>query len=98
MATLLPRLDFVAGSLDFAMEEVLDRRHLFADLRALHDAPETLQSKRVGSTDRWLERHFSTGRSDDGRIYFRKGKGGGYDVLISDKAAQARDIDKLKRL
>jgi hypothetical protein len=52
----------------------------------------------LGGAERWLERHFGTGRSDDGRIYFRKRDDGRYDVLISDKAAQRRDIDRLKGL
>jgi hypothetical protein len=79
-------------------EEVFHRRDLFLDLRTLHDTPESLPSKKVRGTEGWLERHFSTGRSDDGRVYFKRRHDGTYDVLVSDKAAQLRDIERLKRL
>jgi len=96
---LLPEMRLIAGSLDFIAHEVFDRRNLFTVLRQLSHDPGDMQSKRVQGGGRWLERHFNTGQSNDGRIYYRKLKDStatAYDVLISDKHNQPRDLQRLK--
>ena len=94
---LLPDLRFQFGSVDFMATEVFDWRDLFDDLHTLQNRPGTLAAKKVQSTDGWLERHFNTGRSNDGRLYFRH-RNGACEVLVSDKHAQPRDIERLKRI
>lgn len=102
MEVLLPELRLIAGSLEFIAHEVFDRRNLLTALHLLGRDPAAVQSKRVQGAAGWLERHFNTGQSNDGRLYFRKAKESAasavYDILVSDKHNQPRDLRRLKDL
>jgi hypothetical protein len=72
----------------------------FADRRAFYRALIELGSDVLGRTwkkirgsgaSTWFERHVSTGQDDSGRIYARR-TDGRWDLLVSHKSQQARDI------
>ncbi|PWG03513.1 hypothetical protein [Sphingosinicella humi] len=95
---LLPDIRLLRGSCEFIVTEVDDRRDLYTKLRMLSENPTSLRGKRVHTADGWLEIHFSTGRARDGRIYYKRKTENGaamWDILVSDKAAQAGDISWL---
>ena len=94
-SALMPRLRLVRGSLDFLANEVPDWKPILGVLSQLQHEPGTVKSKRVQSSGKWLERHFSTGRADIGRVYWCA-REQGLDVLISDEAAQQRDFAWMK--
>lgn len=95
LKVLLPSIELVRGSVDFILTEVEDRRDLYSKLKLLADDPVALGGKRVHAVDGWLEVHMSTGRGRDGRVYYKK-DGTDWRVLVSDKAAQANDLQWLK--
>lgn len=95
VGALMPRLRLVRGSLDFLANEVPDWKPILGVLSQLQHEPGMVKSKRVQSSGKWLERHFSTGRADIGRVYWCA-REQGLDVLVSDKAAQQRDFAWMK--
>jgi len=59
-------------------------------LSALHGGSGP-QAKPIQSAPGWLELHFSTGRDDSGRVYFRRNSGK-HQVLVSFKGEQETDL------
>jgi hypothetical protein len=95
---LLPNIRLLRGSTDFLAKEVIDPFDAISLLYQIHSCPASLKSERVQDANGWLEaRHISTGEDDQGRIYFRKMENLRYEVLVSHKEDQKRDIDWLKR-
>ncbi|MFN3725249.1 MAG: hypothetical protein ACK4SZ_02975 [Allosphingosinicella sp.] len=95
---LLPEIRFERGSAEFVATEVDDRRDLYTKLCLLSRNPKEMRGKRVHTADGWLEVHFSTGRGNDGRLYYKRQTLDGcgvWRVLVSDKAAQPNDISWL---
>ena len=97
--SLLPNLIPIADSIPFLAEHVFNLRPLLVLLKKVNDVnmPE-LPSKKVHGADGWFECHFSTGQSDDGRLYFCWGGGASGKsarVLISNKRRQVQDIERL---
>jgi hypothetical protein len=91
LCRLLPNLTFVRDSRDVLMHEIAKPEHLYRDLLCMEIAPETVSSKRVRSTDSWLEFHFNTGHGNDGRCYYKR-SGANVEVLVSFKTSQDKDI------
>jgi len=96
LKALAPSLHLVRGSIDFMEVEIADPSDLLGKLAQIDRLPAEVRSKRVHRTRDWLEQHFSTGLGRDGRLYHRQVVVHGctiYEVLVSDKLAQKRDID-----
>lgn len=96
LKALAPSLRMVRGSMDFLEVEIADPSDLLGKLAQIERLPAEVRSKRVHRTRDWLEQHFSTGLGRDGRLYHRQVVEHGctvYEVLVSDKLAQKRDID-----
>ena len=96
LKSLAPSLRLVRGSIDFMEVEIADPSDLLGKLAQIDRLPAEVRSKRVHRTRDWLEQHFSTGLGRDGRLYHRQVVEHGctvYEVLVSDKLAQKRDID-----
>lgn len=91
-----PNLVLVGNSIDVLTVELRSYEDVLEKLRLLAYAPEQVRAKRVQSASEWSELHFSTGRADDGRIYFKRSKDCCV-VLVSFKQQQERDIAYLKR-
>jgi len=98
---LLPNLVFLRDSLRFAAEQVFDLRALLTLLMRLNASSlDHLEAKKLRDANGWWECHFSTGQGRDGRLYYRLLGGGvrnAYQVMVSDKLAQNRDLDWLRR-
>jgi len=88
---MLPDLVFVRDSRDILTHELAKPEFVYRHLLTLQAAPENVSSKRVQSADNWLEFHFGTGEANDGRCYYKRA-GGGFEVLISFKQQQKKDI------
>jgi len=96
LKALAPSLRLVRGSIDFMMVEIADPSDLLGKLAQIDRRPADVRSKRVHRTRDWLEQHFSTGLGRDGRLYHRQVIEDGrtaYEILVSDKLSQKRDID-----
>jgi prepilin-type processing-associated H-X9-DG protein len=96
LKALAPSLRLVRGSIDFMEVEIADPSDLLGKLAQIDRRPAEVRSKRVHRTRDWLEQHFSTGLGRDGRLYHRQVVEDGctaYEVLVSDKLSQKRDID-----
>lgn len=97
--SLLPNICPIADSVSFLAGQVANLKPLLILLKRINDANKAeLPSKKVRGADGWFECHFSTGQSDDGRLYFcwREGASGkGARVLISNKGRQPQDIERL---
>ncbi|GBD26737.1 hypothetical protein HRbin30_02078 [bacterium HR30] len=91
-----PHLVFVRDSIDVLTVELPSYEPVLEKLRLLAWAPEQLRSKRVQSAPDWNEVRFSTGRADDGRLYFKRTKERCF-VLVSFKTEQPRDLEYLKK-
>jgi hypothetical protein len=98
---LLPNLIFVRDSLRFTAEQVFDLRALLTQLARLNTSQiDLLEGKKLRDANNWWESHFSTGQGRDGRLYYRQTNRNpisAYQVLLSDKLAQSRDLDWLRR-
>jgi hypothetical protein len=97
--TLLPSIRLVRDSLVVISAEFSNRRALYrglAELRVVNGRlPPTW--KKLKGLDSWWERHMSDGQDDAGRAYARQGDGGVWEVLVSHKGEQSRDIGWLAR-
>ncbi|GIV03766.1 MAG: hypothetical protein KatS3mg077_1509 [Candidatus Binatia bacterium] len=90
-----PQLHFVRDSVDVLAMELASHDDLLRKLAALATAPQEVRARRVQMAPDWSELHFSTGRADDGRLYFRRA-GNRWQVLVSFKGQQSRDLQYLK--
>lgn len=100
LAELLPGLRLLRNSLTVATAEFADRSGLYRAFRELQDMREAWPPawKKLKGLDRWWARHVSTGLDDSGRIYAcALPRRGGWDVLVSYKNEQDKDIAWLRQ-
>lgn len=100
LSVFAPTIELVRESAQFITNQVTDRTSLYKCLRTIEETPGAIKPNRVKAVEGWKEVHFSTGKSDDGRIYFKKLEINGhhrYEVLVSDKGAQSLDIVWMSR-
>jgi hypothetical protein len=99
-ATLIPEVRLMRDSLIVIAAEFSNRRALYrglAELRTVNGRLPPTWKKLKGLAD-WWERHISDGQDDAGRVYARLANPERvWDVLISHKSEQARDIGWLAR-
>ena len=100
LETLLPNLNLLRDSLTVAACEYTSRKALYRSLAELAAGAGRLPAnwKAVQGVSGWWERHVSDGQDNTGRLYARFPRGDRrWDVLISDKAEQSRDMAWLWR-
>lgn len=100
LQALLPGIRLLRDSLMVASVEYRDRGGFYRALRELAQGGARLPPawKKLRGTPEWWERHVSTGEDDAGRAYARALPGGaGWEVLLSDKGSQARDLAWLRK-
>lgn len=100
LATLIPEVRLLRDSLDVAAAEFSNRRALYRGLVELRTASGRMPPnwKKLKGLEQWWERHMSDGRDDAGRIYVRFSQASrNWDLLISHKSEQSRDITWLAR-
>jgi hypothetical protein len=98
--TLLPGVRLMRDSLLVIAAEFSHRRALYRGLAELQIANGRLPPtwKKLKGLDGWWERHMSDGQDDAGRVYARLGESDrNWDVLISHKSEQSRDLAWLAR-
>jgi len=91
----LDRIEFNSSSVDY-LATLSDPTQVFAKLKMINSGSMNYGSQVKGANG-WREIHFSTGKSDDGRLYFRP-KELRVDVVVSQKRFQRRDIGRIRRL
>jgi len=100
LETLLPNLNLLRDSLTVAASEYASRKSLYRALTELAAGEGRLPAnwKAVQGATGWWERHVSDGQDNTGRLYAQLLPGQRrWDVLISDKAEQSRDMAWLRR-
>jgi hypothetical protein len=100
LETLLPGVRLMRDSLIVIAAEFSNRRALYRGLAELRIVNSRLPPtwKKLKGLDAWWERHISDGQDDAGRVYARFGDSDRiWDVLISHKSEQSRDISWLSR-
>jgi hypothetical protein len=100
LESLLSNLNLVRDSLTVAAVEYSSRRALYRALAELAGTVGRLPSqwKAVQGATAWWERHVNDGQDNTGRLYARfVSASQRWDVLISDKAEQTRDMAWLRR-
>lgn len=88
LSLLLSNIMFLRGSVDILWREIQDPIDVLRDLTNL----DKLKAKRVRGTKKWLEKHIEC----DLRLYYRQYEDSKYQVLISYKSTQEKDIDWLR--
>jgi hypothetical protein len=96
LTALRPDLRLLRDSLTVIAGEFADRRGFYRAVVELRPELVTSSWKKIRGASNWLERHVSNGQDDSGRIYARRCNNG-WDLLISHKSQQARDIAWLSR-
>jgi cell division protein FtsB len=96
LASFRPDLRFLRDSLMVVAGEFSDRRGLYRAVLEIRSEALGPSWKKIHGTSGWWERHVSNGQDDSGRIYARRGNGN-WELLVSHKAQQARDINWLNR-
>lgn len=79
-----------------AAATLCDRRGLYRAIVELRSDTLARGWKRIHGAPGWWERHVSNGQDDSGRMYARPAKQS-WELLVSHKSQQARDISWLKR-
>jgi hypothetical protein len=100
LETLLPGVRLIRDSIIVIAAEFSNRRALYRGLAELQIVNGRLPPtwKKLKGLDAWWERHMSDGQDDGGRVYARLGDSDRvWDVLISHKSEQSRDIAWLAR-
>ncbi|MGJ5154154.1 hypothetical protein [Bradyrhizobium sp. HKCCYLR1023] len=100
LATLIPEVRLMRDSLNVVAAEFSNRRALYRALAELRTASGRMPPswKKLKGLEQWWERHMSDGQDDAGRIYVRFSAADRlWDVLISHKSEQTRDITWLAR-
>jgi len=92
-----PDLRFLRDSLTIVTGEYADRQSFYSAVNELGPDPLRRGWKKIHGTPGWWERHISNGQDDSGRIYARP-TAGKWEVLVSHKAQQRRDIEWLAGL
>ncbi|MCX8071009.1 MAG: HIRAN domain-containing protein [Candidatus Binatia bacterium] len=96
LTLLLPEIELLRDSLDVIAMELPSYEDVLGKLRLLATAPNRVRAKRVQTAPEWSELRYSTGRGDDGRLYFKRVQDR-YAVLVSLKTQQERDMAYLKK-
>lgn len=96
LRTYLPRLELLRDSEDRVAGRLSDRAPILKAMRSINDGEDLPGTKNFKGANKWLESHFSTGRSDDGRLYF-KTVDGVLRLVISTKDEQKALTPWLKR-
>lgn len=96
LLSAFPRIELLGDSRLTLLTCYRDRRAVYRVLGEL-DRGEPLQRrfKPVRGCEAWQECHVSTGQDDSGRIYVRRGPEDRWQVLVSLKEAQRRDVERL---
>jgi hypothetical protein len=97
LAGLLPNVRMLRDSVNVITAEFASRRGVWRALGELAAGGIPRDWKKIGGTPGWWECHLVNGRDNTGRLYVRKAEGSAWDVLISHKAEQLRDIAWLER-
>lgn len=92
---MLPDIDFVRDSLVTLMSRIDDKGHILRLLSTINYKPETIRAEKVEATKGWRELDLNRQRQE--RVYYKKSSAK-FQVLISLKKSQSRDIEFLKRL
>lgn len=93
----LPQVIFLKDSMDVLQNEIQDYSFPIKKIREILNDSAFFGTK-TQSLRKWSHIHFSTGQSDDGRLYFKRGKNNSQlEVLISFKRYQKRDIQFLAK-
>jgi hypothetical protein len=71
LRTYLPRLELLRDSEDRVSGRLSDRAPILRAMRSINDGDDLPGTKNFKGANKWLESHFSTGQSDDGRLYFK---------------------------
>ena len=93
--TLLPNIKLQRNSADIVTCELTSCYPVLKLLHLISTDGKQLKGEKVESTNGWLEKHFNTGRKDDGRLYYKQ-DGGNWLVLVSCKSSQRQDIQWLE--
>ncbi len=97
---MLSRILLLRDSITVVSGEFRDRKSLYRCLGELNLCRGELPTgwKKLRDTKDWWERHVSDGEDDSGRLYARRSPSEGkWEVLVSHKEQQARDIAWLRR-
>ena len=100
IGSLLPNLNLLRDSLTVAASEYASRKALYRSLAELTSVGGRLPPnwKSVQGAAGWWERHVSDGQANTGRLYaLHVEEVRRWDVLISDKAEQPRDMVWLRK-
>ena len=100
LGSLLPNLSLLRDSLTVAASEYASRKALYRSLAELASVDGRLPPnwKPVQGATGWWERHVSDGQANTGRLYaLHVEEARRWDVLISDKAEQPRDMAWLQK-
>lgn len=92
---IMPDVEFLKGSIELIATYLADPAVAIQRIRQVVFDKQNGTSVRAAKG--WSEMRFSTGQDDSGRIYFRRIKECGYQILVSLKENQEHDIDYLKR-
>jgi chromosome segregation ATPase len=100
LEALLPKLVILRESLGYILRGIQDRHPILDLLARLNQDCELIRhktTKRVESATGWMERHFSTGQGDEGRLYYSKPDPAGKRyVLVAPKDDQSQSIRRLR--
>lgn len=94
----LPNLELTEASFACLHNEIPDPMDAFEILRNLDTDPESIKGKAVNAAPGWFDRHFNTGESNLGRIYFKNIRDNQYSVHIGHKDTQMHDLGQLRDL
>ena len=98
LAGLLPNVRMLRDSAELIAVEFASRQGVWRALGELADTGGIPRDwKKIHGAEGWWERHIINGRDNTGRIYVRKSARSGWDVFVSHKAEQPRDIAWLNR-
>ena len=96
LETLRPDLRFLRDSVTVIAGEFADRRGLYRAVVELDFDSLGRSWKKIHGAPGWWERHVSSGQDDLGRMYARRG-GRCWDLLVSHKSQQTRDVSWLTK-
>jgi hypothetical protein len=96
LASVRPDLRFLRESVTVLIGEFADRRGLYRALIELGSDALGRAWKKMHAAPGWWERHVSNGQDDSGRLYVRRVERH-WEVLVSHKSQQARDLGWLAR-
>ena len=95
---LLPNISLTPSSFSQLHKEIRDPSGAFKILSLLNSNPTSVSGDNLEGEDRrgWVEKHFNTGESDLGRLYFFSTGNNKSRVHIGHKKTQMHDYGQLK--